>query len=170
MGVGLSAAIGCSIANPKSIIYHFEGDGGFAQNIQELGTISIHKLPIKIFLFSNGGFASIRKTQKKYFDGSYIGCDEKTGLGLPNWEKLFTAFGIKSYRIHSLDQLKSVGFESALTSRDSCAWIVEIDPDLDYLPAVSTIMKSDGQMESAPLSQMTTNLSEDILKRVFKYI
>jgi serine phosphatase RsbU (regulator of sigma subunit) len=29
-------------------------------------------------------------------------------------------------------------------------------------------MKGDGRMESAPLSQMTTNLSEDILKRVFR--
>jgi acetolactate synthase-1/2/3 large subunit len=47
-----------------------------------------------MFIFSNKGYASIRTTQKAYFNDNYVGCDEETGLGLPEWKQLFQAFGI----------------------------------------------------------------------------
>ena len=37
MGYGLSGAIGVAVANPSRRVIHVEGDGGFAQNVQELG-------------------------------------------------------------------------------------------------------------------------------------
>lgn len=39
MGYGLSGAIGAAYANPGKRIILIEGDGGFAQNIQEIGTV-----------------------------------------------------------------------------------------------------------------------------------
>ena len=36
-------------------------------NIQELASVRHHDLPIKIFIFSNEGYHSIRQTQTKYF-------------------------------------------------------------------------------------------------------
>ena len=71
-----------------------EGDGGFTQNLQELATVSMNDLPLKMFLFSNEGYASIRMTQRNYFDGGYLGCDTKSGLGFPDWAELFAAYGI----------------------------------------------------------------------------
>ena len=63
-----------------------EGDGGFIQNLQELGTVSVNRLNLKIFIFDDNGYASIRMTQKNYFGGRYIGCDTSTGLGIPKWD------------------------------------------------------------------------------------
>lgn len=63
MGYGLGGAIGATFKTGSRVI-HIEGDGGFAQNLQELGTVSVNNLPIKIFIFDNGGYASIRMTQK----------------------------------------------------------------------------------------------------------
>lgn len=166
MGVGLSAAIGCAFANRGQIVLHFEGDGGFAQNIQELGTISNQNLPIKIFIFDNEGFASIRKTQKKYFDGSYIGCDSITGLGLPNWKKLFEAYDINCEILTDMTVLNSQESKSALNSQYPSAWIVKIDPDLDYYPTVSTKMDKSGGMTSEPLSKMIVNVPDPILKKI----
>ena len=83
MGYGLSGAIGAAFANPKKRILHFEGDGGFTQNLQEYGTVAINKLNIKTFLFCDDGYASIRMTQKNYFGGAYMGCDISTKLGIP---------------------------------------------------------------------------------------
>jgi acetolactate synthase-1/2/3 large subunit len=100
MGYGLAGAIGASISNPGKRVILMEGDGGFAQNLQELGTVSVQKLPIKIFLTSNKGYASIRTTQKSYFNGNYVGCDRETGLGLPNWENIGKAFNISSMVIN----------------------------------------------------------------------
>ena len=40
MGYGLSGAIGAALANPGRQVFLTEGDGGFAQNVQELGTLA----------------------------------------------------------------------------------------------------------------------------------
>ena len=45
-----------------------------------------NQLNLKMFLFDDNGYASIRMTQKNYFGGRYVGCDTDTGLGIPNWE------------------------------------------------------------------------------------
>ena len=97
MGYGLAGAIGASLAHPKRRTILFEGDGGFAQNLQELATVKVNELPLKIFIFANNGYGSIRMTQKNYFGGAYLGCDTQTGLGFPDWEILFRSFGIVFY-------------------------------------------------------------------------
>ena len=69
-----------------------EGDGSFSQNVQELGTVALQNLNIKIFLLANDGYASIRTTQRNYFGGAYVGCDAASGLGLPDWAALVGSF------------------------------------------------------------------------------
>ena len=104
-----------------------EGDGGFMQNLQELGTVRAQKLNLKIFLFDDNGYASIRMTQSNYFGGRYVGCDIETGLGIPNWEPLFAAYDIPVMRI-------GPGFENdaEFLQRFSAAgargFLVKIDP------------------------------------------
>ena len=49
MGVGLAGAIGVALARKKEKTYLFEGDGGFVQNFQEIGTAIHNKLNLKIF-------------------------------------------------------------------------------------------------------------------------
>ena len=85
MGYGLAGAIGTSLAFPEKRTILVEGDGGFSQNLSEIGTVVNNKLNLKMFIFSNGGYASIRISQKAYFDGKYIGCDVTSGLQLPSW-------------------------------------------------------------------------------------
>jgi acetolactate synthase-1/2/3 large subunit len=54
MGYGLSGAIGAALAtnNLRRTIL-IEGDGGFAQNMQELGTAELNQLNLKIFIFND---------------------------------------------------------------------------------------------------------------------
>ena len=94
MGYGLSGAIGAAIAADGKRTILVEGDGGFMQNLQELGTVAANRLNLKIFLFADNGYASIRMTQRNYFGGSYIGCDIETGLGIPKWDHIFAAYAI----------------------------------------------------------------------------
>ena len=47
---GLPAAIGASFSGKSNIIC-IEGDGSLQMNIQELATVSYHKLPIKYLFF-----------------------------------------------------------------------------------------------------------------------
>ncbi|MFM7557747.1 MAG: thiamine pyrophosphate-dependent enzyme, partial [Alphaproteobacteria bacterium] len=53
MGYGLSGAIGASFAYPHKRTILVEGDGGFAQNLQEIATATTNNLNLKIFIFEN---------------------------------------------------------------------------------------------------------------------
>lgn len=157
MGYGLSGAIGAALANPGVHTYLIEGDGGFAQNLQELGTVAVNRLPLKMLVFSNNGYASIRMTQQNYFNGSWIGCDVDTGLGLPDWEKLVGAYGIPYARM-SADQ-PLAGRVIELFASDGPAFIeVPIDPEQTYFPKIMSAVQADGSMKSNPLHLMNPAL------------
>ena len=158
MGYGLSGAIGACIAaeNTRRTIL-IEGDGGFAQNMQEVGTAEINKLNLKMFIFHDQGHASIRMTQINYFNGKYLGCDRKSGLGLPNWDKIFSAWDVPVVNINRgfendplfLEYFKSPGL---------CAFIVHIDPEQTYFPKISSRVTETGSMESNPIDRMTPEI------------
>lgn len=170
MGYGLATAIGVSLANPSCRVIMTEGEGGFTQNLQELATVSRLSLPIKMFLFDNGGYASIRATQKKFFNGAYLGCDPATGLGFPNWEILFRAFDIPCRYLNS-EEVEIDTLSEILDSKVGPeAWILSIDPDQPNWPAVSTILSDDGSLTSGPLYEMNPKLSDDIKSEVGKYL
>ena len=169
MGYGLSTAIGSAFANPEKQVILVEGDGGFAQNLQELGTVAANNLPIKIFIWANNGYASIRMTQKNYFDGEWIGCDSETGLGLPNWEALAISYGIPFRRMSSsgLSDPELVDF---VAKKGPCLVEVPIDPEQTFYPKISSSVQPDGSMKSNPLHLMNPDLPDHISKKVLKYI
>jgi acetolactate synthase-1/2/3 large subunit len=169
MGYGLSGAIGASVANKDKRVILVEGDGGFAQNIQEIGTVAINQLNLKIFIFDDSGYASIRATQKNYFKGSYVGCDIETGLGLPQWEKLFDAWSLPSLRL-SKDFESNSQFINLFESKGPAAFIVSIDPEQTYFPKITSRITENGSMESNPLHQMTPDLDEELYKKVSVYL
>ena len=75
----MSAAIGVALANPQSRVFLVEGDGGFLQNMQELVVARKNLKNLAIYLWVNNGYASIRMTQKTYFQGAWLGCDTESG-------------------------------------------------------------------------------------------
>jgi acetolactate synthase-1/2/3 large subunit len=169
MGYGLSGAIGAAYANPDKRVVLVEGDGGFAQNLQELGSAVVSDAAIKIFIYSNNGYASIRMTQRNYFDGAYVGCDKSTGLGLPDWVKLFQAYGIETIEMNAKSFTDSK-FLEALNDSSIRAFLVPIDPEQTYFPKITSKVLLTGQMESNPLHLMTPDLTDEIQLAVFKYL
>ena len=163
MGYGLAGAIGAALADRSRRSVLVEGDGGFSQNLQELATVAVQKLNLKMFIFANNGYASIRMTQKNYFDGAYLGCDIESGLGFPNWQVLSQAFGIKSMTL-------SEGFQSdqrfleSWRNIDPCLYVVPVHPEQTFFPKIASQVTTSGSMESAPLHRMTPLLSDDVLK------
>jgi acetolactate synthase-1/2/3 large subunit len=169
MGYGLSGAIGAAIAfsNKRTIL--IEGDGGFAQNMQEIGTVKNRNLNLKMFIASNKGYASIRTTQKAYFNNNYVGCDDETGLGLPDWQKIFEAYGIRTMHLNSSNEF-SVEFQEALNSDGPFAFIIDLDPDQLYFPKLTSRVMPDGRMESNPLHLMTPPLNPDLSAKILKWL
>lgn len=157
MGYGLSGAIGAAIAGHGRRTILIEGDGGFAQNLQELGTARINDLNLKIFIFDDQGHASIRMTQRNYFGGKYLGCDTRSGLGLPTWEKLFAAWDIPVMRL-PVAFTEDADFLAAMTGDGLHAFIVPVDPEQTYFPKISSRVTESGSMESNPIDRMTPEI------------
>ena len=169
MGYGLGGAIGASMAHPGRRTFLIEGDGGFSQNLQELATVAVNRLPIKTFIFANNGYGSIRMTQKNYFGGAYLGCDTETGLGFPDWDVLFKSFGISTMTLNR-DWSTDKRVLEALCSDEPFGFIVPIDPLQTYWPKITSRIVEGGGMESNPLHMMSPDLSPDLLSKVTKYL
>jgi len=169
MGYGLSGAIGCAIADPARRTVLVEGDGGFTQNLQELATVSVNELNLKIFLFCNEGYASIRMTQKNYFDGAYLGCDINSGLGFPDWATLSAA-----YRIPSLELAENWAddpdFLNLWQSQGPAVFLVPLHPEQTYFPKITSRISASGSMESNPLHLMSPELPVDIKAEAMRYL
>ncbi len=169
MGYGLSGAIGAAFAGAGRRTILVEGDGGFTQNLQELGTVAANQLNLKIFLFDDDGYASIRMTQKNYFGGRYVGCDLATGLGIPNWDLLFQAYGIPVQRLYPGYETDPA-FLAAFNSPGAAAFLVHIDPSQTYFPKITSRITESGSMESNPLHRMTPDLDDATAAKVFRYL
>jgi len=171
MGYGLAGAIGIAIerkgSKGKTIL--FEGDGGFAQNLQELGTVVANNLNLKIFITCNDGYASIRTSQKTYFNGHYIGCDTATGLSLPNWEKIAEAYGITVLKLTNSSYMNDE-FMKLWNSQASCIFLIIADPNQMYLPKIMSKFSKDGSIVSRPLHDMYPKLQKEIESEVFQYL
>jgi len=168
MGYGLSGAIGVAIADPERRTVLVEGDGGFTQNLQELATVAVNDLNLKMFLFCNEGYASIRMTQKNYFDGAYLGCDVNSGLGFPDWFLLAAA-----YRIPCLQMIENWANDPAFMelwqSNGPALFLVPLHPEQTYFPKITSRISVAGGMESNPLHLMTPALPDEIADVVMRY-
>ena len=169
MGYGLSGAIGVAIADPTRRTVLVEGDGGFTQNLQELATVAVNELNLKIFLFCNEGYASIRMTQKNYFDGAYLGCDVNSGLGFPDWAMLAAAYCIPSLELAE-NWADDPAFLNLWQSQGPAVFLVPLHPEQTYFPKITSRISATGGMESNPLHLMTPELPEDIKAVAMRYL
>ena len=71
-------------SDPHDRVVCLAGDGSIQMNIQELQTIVQHRLPIKIFVFNNDGYVSIRQTQDNLFGGRRVGEGPGSGVTFPD--------------------------------------------------------------------------------------
>lgn len=102
MGVSLPYAIGCAVSDEnKEKIICVTGDGSIELNIQELLTVVNYSLNIAIFVINNGGYASMRTWQDKFFESRYIGSTDETGAKPMNFKSISAAFGIPYTLIQS---------------------------------------------------------------------
>lgn len=153
MGFGLPYAIGSCIANDRRRTILINGDGAFQLNIQELETMHRLKLPVKMFIWNNDGYASIRAMQRNNFEGRYVASEEGSGLTLPNISKVAEAYGFKSYRVYNNKELDEV-LPEIMAGDDPLLCELMVLPDETVSPRVKAIVGENGRMISGPLEKM----------------
>jgi acetolactate synthase-1/2/3 large subunit len=107
MGYSLAGSIGACFGSGRKRIICIIGDGGLQLNIQELGTVARHRLPIKIFLFNNHGYGIIQQTQDDWLESRYWASRPETGLADPNYVNIAKAYGIETMTIKSHRDIRS---------------------------------------------------------------
>ena len=154
MGYDLPAAIGASVAQGKTMdIICLAGDGSLQMNLQELGTITYHQLPIKLFILNNGGYFSIQQTQKNFFEGRRVASGPDSGVCIPDFCSLAQAYRLPSMRLESHEGL-ALKLQSFFRQRGPAVCEVMVTDEVEFSPKVSSRKMEDGRMVSRPLEDM----------------
>ena len=110
MGYGLPAAIGAQLGNPGRLVIDIAGEASIQMNIQELGTASQYRLPVKVFILNNEYMGMVRQWQELTYESRY---SNSYSDSLPDFVKLAEAYGWKGIRIEHEGQLDA-GIEAML--------------------------------------------------------
>ena len=160
MGYGLPAAIGAAFADLRRTIVCFEGDGSIQMNIQELQTLLNYNLPVKLFVYNNGGYLSIKTTQRAFFGGRFMGSEAGSGVILPSFEKLAAAYGLPYFRLSNNQELDEK-LPGIFATVGPVLVEVVLDPFEVLGPKAASKKLPDGTMVSAPLEDMAPFLPRE---------
>ncbi|WP_288415219.1 biosynthetic-type acetolactate synthase large subunit [uncultured Novosphingobium sp.] len=102
MGYGLPAAIGAQCGHPDKLVIDIAGDASIQMNIQEMGTATQYRLPVKVFILNNEWMGMVRQWQELTYESRF---SNSYSDSLPDFVKLAEAYGWKGIRIEDESQL-----------------------------------------------------------------
>lgn len=121
MGYGMPAAMGAALALKKPVI-DIAGDGSIQMNIQELATISLNNIPVKVVILNNGYLGMVRQWQELFYKKRYSstcltsnavcgGCTDLTKCGkkyIPDFVALAKSYDVAAFRAEKPSEMLSV--------------------------------------------------------------
>ena len=88
MGYDLPVAIGSQFVLPKKLVICFVGDGSFQMNLQELASLKVYNLPLKIVILIILGLGNSFTIRKQNWDDDPT-CGDKWN---PNFKELAKSY------------------------------------------------------------------------------
>jgi acetolactate synthase-1/2/3 large subunit len=149
MGFGLPAAMGAALTNPGVPVIDIAGDGSIQMNIQELATLAVNRIPVKILILNNTYLGMVRQWQDLFHNKRYsatclrggVLCNECTGTQkckrnyVPDFVALANSYGIKGFRAEEVGQVESV-IKEALSVDGPALMEFMISPEENVFPMV----------------------------------
>lgn len=170
MGFAIPSAVGAYYANGNRRVVVIEGDGSLQLNIQELQTVAGNKINAKMFIFDNRGYAAITTMQDRNFDGFYVGSNEKSGLTMPDLEKIAYAYNIPYYEI-TRDEDICLTVEKTMKTMGPVICKICGSLWFDEIPkCISSVDKNTGKRVSALLENPYPFLSKEEFDKVSDYL
>ena len=131
--------------------------------IQELATVMHYKLPIKLFVYNNGGYLTIKQAQEVGFEGRLMGCNKETGLSFPDIVKIGEAYKIKVVRISSHENLKEKVRE-IIDNEGPAICELLLDHNQPQIPKAIPMKMPDGTTKQTKFEDMYPFLDREELK------
>ena len=151
MGYGFPASIGACFASNGRQTICLTGDGGMMFNLQELQTVTHHRLPLVIFVFANNGYMTMQYTQMNHFGREAISSPQ-SGLSCPDFVSVARAFGIKAAHICNQTELtESIG--DILASSEPFLCELQMPEHQLLIPRVQTRVEA-GRFVPTPIEDM----------------
>ena len=158
MGWGLPAAFGSYIADKNKQVICLSGDGGLMMNIQELATIMHHKPNLKVFIYNNNGYLTIKQTQQLGFENRLMGCDGKD-LTFPKFDLIAKAHHIPYTKITGNDNLIQC-IRKCLNTQGPAICEVIMDPEQPQVPKHINRRDSEGKLIASKFEELYPFLSK----------
>lgn len=171
MGYDLPAAVGAWVADKSMVadrssnadIICVTGDGSLQMNLQELQTIIHHNMDMKLFVINNGGYHSIRQTQRNFFGEPLVGIGEDSkDLSFPRLERLAWAYGFEYMGINNNKELDKI--DEVLAKKGPVICEIFVTRNQPFEPKSATKRLDDGTLVSAPLEDLAPFLPKEELK------
>lgn len=136
MGFGLPAAIGAILADPRQPTILIDGDGSFQMNIQELATLFLYGLPLKMIIINNQCLGMIRQLEQRFFNGViYSESLPKPENIYPDFCAIVHSYGIPARRISRAAEINDALTE-LLDSPGAMLLEVLVSSDEQVLPMI----------------------------------
>lgn len=132
MGFGLGAAIGACIGNKGKKVINIAGDGSFRMNCNELATLAKYKLPVIQLVLNNHVLGMVYQWQDMFYNRNF---SQTVFDSTPDFCKLAAAYGIKSFKISSNNEIEEV-LKAALALNEPVIIDCEILKEEKVLPIV----------------------------------
>ena len=128
MGYGFPASIGVQMAHPDALVINVAGEASWLMNMQEMGTATQYRLPVKQFILNNERLGMVRQWQELLHGERY---SSSWSESLPDFVKLAEAFGAKGILCTDPDTLDDaiiemithkgpVIFDCAIVKHENC--------------------------------------------------
>ena len=155
MGFGLPGAIGCSHAKKQSdgVTFLITGDGGLMFNLQELQSAVTYNLNIKIMVYENGGYLTMKHMQQARFN-KLVGSEVSSKLECPDFNKIATAFGIPAQEARNPNEALSAIDWLFEEKKGPKLLVLHIDPWQPLIPRVQTRSDENGNLLPPSIDQM----------------
>jgi acetolactate synthase-1/2/3 large subunit len=138
LGYAIPASIGCYYAKPNSCIVALTGDGSFGFAAGEFETISRTEGNIKIFLFNNGCYGWIKASIEFSYGSQYV--NFSTNFKEIDYQKIAEGFGLRSFRIESVEDLHEV-LRNAFEINEPTFIEIMAKPENELVPPVPSWVK-----------------------------
>jgi acetolactate synthase-1/2/3 large subunit len=153
MGWDLPGAVGACVGRGGHRTCLVTGDGSIQFNLQEMMTIAVNRLPVKIFVLNNDGYESIRATQNNFFNGNLVGSDFASGIGNPDFRLLAAAYGFR-YESISTNAEIATRLRPILQEAGPALCELKLSPKQLRSPKTISTRRPDGTFETRPLEDM----------------
>ena len=125
MGYSIPAAMGAKMYDPSVQAVAVCGDGSFQMSMNELATIRVNKVPVKVLVMKNRFLGLVREYQYNTYDSHYEGVRL---YDWPRYDKIAEAYEMPFFSCSHDAELEET-LDAFLACPDACLMVCDVDSE-----------------------------------------